>query len=193
MSWTEPRLKLVRTTVAVTIGCGVLALSQATNIHVNFQGRRTWLFSLALTLPSWLIMAATAPIFTRIARRFSFAPRRWAESAVVHLAAGLGFAVVHLALISVFYNLAAGLPTRDRFVRAFWVAFHYLFYQDMLAYGAIIGMYLALHYSNVRAQLAEARLTALRAQLNPHFLFNTLNAVSTLALMGKRDEVTEML
>ena len=32
----------------------------------------------------------------------------------------------------------------------------------------------------LEAQLAEARLTALRAQLDPHFLFNTLNAVSSL-------------
>jgi signal transduction histidine kinase len=32
----------------------------------------------------------------------------------------------------------------------------------------------------LRAQLAEARLSALRMQLNPHFLFNTLNAVSSL-------------
>jgi signal transduction histidine kinase len=34
--------------------------------------------------------------------------------------------------------------------------------------------------SRLEAQLAEARLDALRRQLDPHFLFNTLNAVSTL-------------
>src|SRR5690606_29903368 len=32
----------------------------------------------------------------------------------------------------------------------------------------------------LRAQLVESRLEMLRAQLNPHFLFNTLNAVSAL-------------
>ncbi len=35
--------------------------------------------------------------------------------------------------------------------------------------------------AHLEAQLAEARLSALRMQLNPHFLFNTLNAVSALA------------
>ena len=34
--------------------------------------------------------------------------------------------------------------------------------------------------TQLQAQLAEARLEALRSQLDPHFLFNTLNAVSSL-------------
>ena len=36
------------------------------------------------------------------------------------------------------------------------------------------------HAAQLQAQLAEARLDALRMQINPHFLFNTLNAVSAL-------------
>ena len=39
---------------------------------------------------------------------------------------------------------------------------------------------LQAHAVQLQAQLAEARLETLRMQLNPHFLFNTLNAVSTL-------------
>jgi sensor histidine kinase YesM len=75
----------------------------------------------------------------------------------------------------------------------FLVAFRLLFYLDVLTYWGIVGMYLALHYSNLRTSLAEARLAALRAQLNPHFLFNTLNAISTLALKGDHSAVTETL
>src|SRR5205823_4361037 len=40
---------------------------------------------------------------------------------------------------------------------------------------------------------AEARLRSLRAQLNPHFLFNTLNAVSALALKGEGKAVARAL
>jgi signal transduction histidine kinase len=39
---------------------------------------------------------------------------------------------------------------------------------------------LQAHTAHLQAQLADARLAALRAQLNPHFLFNTLHAVSAL-------------
>lgn len=39
----------------------------------------------------------------------------------------------------------------------------------------------------------QARLHALRCQLNPHFLFNSLNAVSTLVVEGREDAATQML
>ena len=43
------------------------------------------------------------------------------------------------------------------------------------------------------SEVREARLLALRYQLNPHFLFNSLNAVSTLILDGNAPAATQML
>ena len=43
------------------------------------------------------------------------------------------------------------------------------------------------------AQASAARLAALRYQLNPHFLFNTLNAVSSAVITGRKDEAESML
>jgi LytS/YehU family sensor histidine kinase len=39
----------------------------------------------------------------------------------------------------------------------------------------------------------QAQLRMLRYQLNPHFLFNTLNAISTLVLDGRRDQANGMV
>jgi hypothetical protein len=43
------------------------------------------------------------------------------------------------------------------------------------------------------SEVREAKLLALRYQLNPHFLFNSLNAVSTLILDGNAPAATRML
>ena len=112
----------------------------------------------------------------------------------MHALACATFGIVHLGAITPFRVLLAGEAlTWERMSPAFVLAFRLLFYLDVLTYWAIVGMYLALHYSNLRTSLAEARLAALRAQLNPHFLFNTLNAISTLALKGDEPAVTETI
>ncbi len=62
---------------------------------------------------------------------------------------------------------------------------------DLLAYGAVFGLAHSVHFYRrfrerehrallLESNLANARLSALRAQLQPHFLFNSLNAIATL-------------
>lgn len=44
-----------------------------------------------------------------------------------------------------------------------------------------------------RAEAQDAQLRALRYQINPHFLFNTLNSLSTLVLQKRTDEADRMI
>jgi signal transduction histidine kinase len=82
----------------------------------------------------------------------------------------------------------AGLPPRERSV---WDFARVRFLNDYMVFVGVLSAGVARDYfrryqrrlaesARLRAQLAEARLTALQSQLNPHFLFNTLNAVATL-------------
>ena len=88
-------------------------------------------------------------------------------------------------------HLPAPQPARGLFSR-------FSFLYDFMVYMVVLGAGLARNYivrnkarldearrlqaeaAELNAQLADARLNALRTQLNPHFLFNTLNAISTL-------------
>jgi two-component system, LytTR family, sensor kinase len=186
-------------TAGVVAGCSVLALSEALNvyamrrgIYVSRQSPRP--SAVAMTWPSWLLMALTAPAIVWLVRRYAFAGRNWVRSAVVHALVGVVFAVTHLAVMSVIYLvLDSQAIVWANFARVFMVCFRFLFYLEVLTYWTIVGIYLVLYYSSLRTSLAEARLAALQAQLNPHFLFNTLNAVAALALKGDQAAVAEML
>jgi two-component system LytT family sensor kinase len=187
--------------VVGAVACALLAVSQSTNVYSFMQGSPesraygTWGFALALMLPTWVLMAGCVPLIVRLARTYTFAPQNRARSAAIHVAAGLVFGLVHIMAVAANRVLLrpADAPAFDQFALHFRISVAYLFYQDVLAYGVLLAIYLALHYSDLRAQLVDARLTALRAQLNPHFFFNTLNAVSTLALQGRRSDVAEIV
>lgn len=51
----------------------------------------------------------------------------------------------------------------------------------------------AIRSLELERQLSAARLRALQMQLEPHFLFNTLNAITTLVELGRQNEAAEML
>lgn len=82
------------------------------------------------------------------------------------------------------------------------------FLENWLQYSVVFFLWCTLYFSIKQWQQAthererllraesdarEARLSALRYQLNPHFLFNSLNAVSTLVLEGNAPAATRML
>ena len=159
--------------------------------------------ALLLTLPRWLILGALAPAVAAIAVRVPLDHGRWRRALAVHVAAGPTFALVHLVACVVVYGfLLEGMPNRfpSRLSRLLTIYFA----GDLLVYGALVGAVTAVRYSReartramaasrLEAQFAEARLDALRAQLNPHFLFNALNATSVMAMKGERESVVRML
>jgi two-component system LytT family sensor kinase len=143
-----------------------------------------------------------------LADRYRLDGNTFRSSFVIHLLLALAFAYLHTAgnalLVPYFSPGVEFMPTLFRLVSM-------NFPIDFVSYWAIVGATYAFHYysesharelaaeqlkrtaAELEAGLAEARLRALRAQLNPHFLFNTLNAVSTLAIKGQSKAVSRML
>ncbi|MCX7676396.1 MAG: histidine kinase [Alteraurantiacibacter sp.] len=79
-----------------------------------------------------------------------------------------------------------------------------VFYLDMTLLGAWSALYYAINFflqveeqndrlERLEAQATAAQLAMLRYQLNPHFLFNTLNSISTLVLLKQTAQANAML
>ena len=147
---------------------------------------------LILNLALWYIPAAlTAPIF-RLATRFRLDSQRWIRALAVHAAAALAFSVVHAAaMLAVREALRRDKPPTFEWSR--YAQSHYLDNLDwaLMTYAAVIALSHAIAYyresqaralkaAHLETSLVEARLKTLQAELHPHFLFNTLHAISTL-------------
>jgi two-component system LytT family sensor kinase len=128
------------------------------------------------------------------ASRNSLESSRTGRWVAIHFAASIVFAGLYAVLTS---WLVAGersvmhpgqILTFSYLIRMFWL--HYVVVY-LVMYWLVVGAYLGWHYyhryrereietAQLQHELVEARLEALRMQLNPHFLFNTLHAISAL-------------
>lgn len=134
---------------------------------------------------TWYASILSAPVFIWLSRRLPFDRRRWPLSLLTHL-------VVMMALVALIgaiqYQLTyagfEGAPTLARYLLVTMLTGSLPFVAVAAAAHALEARLRArdreLDAARVRSQLAEARLDALSAQLQPHFLFNTLQAISTL-------------
>ncbi len=149
--------------------------------------------SLLSNLPDWYIWAAFSLLIGWLFRRFPLEKGRLALALAVHVPASLAIALASLALAvaSLFVFVITpedkGLTWGPVMNRNLAMSYHWW----VLVYWAILGAYQGLDYNRklrerekrtaqLEAQLVQAQLQALKMQLHPHFLFNTLHSISAL-------------
>ena len=128
-----------------------------------------------------------------------------AKAIAIHISAGLALGVSHLLLLGSVGFSAAEWHAHSSALSV-WTSLLTVnrFGIEILIYGFVFGI-TGIIQSQIRAQrdamqslelqkqLSAAHLRALQMQLEPHFLFNTLNAITTLVELGRQKQAAEML
>jgi two-component system, LytTR family, sensor kinase len=151
----------------------------------------------------WLFLGALTPITYLLGQRFPVRRPHVGRALVVH-ATGAALLCIGWALMGVMLRRALSTEPGRPFGAelASWtltsVPWSFFMYFALLGTVHAFAYWVearnrALHAAQLSGQLAEARLAALRAQLQPHFLFNTLNAITVLVRDRRGARAVRML
>jgi two-component system LytT family sensor kinase len=155
-----------------------------------------------LTWNAWFLLS---PCIGWLARRFTLAPPT-ARAVIVHAVAALAIAPLHslwwaMLLVQVQPYDAMGA---QRFADAFWPIVRSGLALQLCVYSGVLAAHYAVDYyekfrdrervaARLEASLSDARLHALELQIQPHFLFHTLNSISALVRTARQREAVTMI
>ena len=161
-------------------------------------------------LVSWMvgmyICAALTPAILWGGRRWPIERFHWPRRIALHIFFSLLFSIGELALEALVLPRLGLLASTLK--GSFRVAFPALlvvgFHGNVISYWVVLGIQSGwryyriyqereLHSAELKTQVVRAQLSALKAQLQPHFLFNTLNAIMVLVRQRKTREAEETL
>jgi two-component system LytT family sensor kinase len=193
--------------MAVSVGLGLYVNYEAQGIEVTFGD------TLMAMIPHYCFWVLVSPPLYRALHRTLQGPRRvlWTST----LAAWSAIALTGSTAMSYFsYIVRHDLrPTFERLFDiyflppagpAFWAMNFSILAIALTAFAAVRSHRLRvqalwdaaqteLRGARLEAQLADARLSALQAQINPHFLLNSLNAIAGLVQIGERDRAFDAI
>ncbi len=181
----------------------VLSLEVYFNQRVNVREAADFLESAIPQFGRVLMWAALAPLVLQLRHKVPLSRGHWLG--------GIGFHFAFSFVVMATYYLGRILAFTffwDEPLASFWAtaqkAFYgrniidMAFYWAVLAFGYSFEIYQKykseeLKAAQLEARLVETELKALREQLRPHFLFNTLNTVAVLVREQKTDEAVNLI
>lgn len=155
-------------------------------------------------VPTFLIWAVFAPIILRILDKYPIISSKNAIlDLLIHFVTATVLGIISLIVIGtgrwLYYGL--GEVSLIEYTRDFsfvWFIYQYIMYTAMLLFLLTINYYEKYRDKearNIELQklLVESQLSSLKMQLHPHFLFNTLNTISMLVRMDKKENANKVI
>ena len=209
---TDIRILPVRPSIGlavVSLMAGLLAVLTAQECHHTLERRHhlhapfapslvygsvTWIWWVAITLALWIL-----------ANRWPTVLKPSIKMAMAHLGTACVLAVAHVVLLQYTISFCSSYwPQWGLGYGTFSVATPEYFGLNIVIYGFICGV-CAVLYSRMQTQqaivqkleierqLTHAQLQKLQMQMEPHFLFNTLNAITSLMVQGRNKEAIKTM
>lgn len=196
----------------VSLIAGVLAVLTARDADRNLELHQELHHLQAPFAPSllygcvvWIWWVVVMLVLWNLANRWAAAFKPSALTVMAHLGASCVLAIAHLALLERTIRFASWYwPAWGRRYAGFCVVSLERFGVELVIYGFMSGVCAFLHSRmqtqqalvqklEVGRQLTQAQLKALQMQMEPHFLFNTLNALASLVAQGRNREASKTL
>jgi two-component sensor histidine kinase len=202
----RPRTAL-RTAALLVVLWSVPALlgTIETYLFQSMEGRAPAVWRVLIAQSSgWFTWAALTPLIFTLTKRVPLRLPPNGRALLIHVACFLAAAATH-AFVYTAVGLAVSTSSRGAaFIPVFGRSLLGWFPISLMVYATIVsgGHWLELvrrerererRTAALEAQLARAQLQALRMQLHPHFLFNTLNTIATLVREQERDAAVRLI
>jgi sensor histidine kinase YesM len=186
------------------IGTGLLAVTVAAQIYLSMLDHgHSFVRMVVWQLCSWSVWALATPTVLRLGARLSDRPARAvygsvAGVAVLVITANILVASFSTVLVQPYVPMETVGLRHSLLIHVLSIPADLAIYGVVLLIGSSLAVYhrarnLEIRESRLEADLARAQLDALRLEIEPHFLFNTLNSIASLIRTRSTDRALSML
>jgi two-component system, LytTR family, sensor kinase len=188
-------------------GLGVFEATQTVMVMRSMGMHHAWVKLFCTSLLSWAVWAVGAPVALWLEREYPLfqgsSLRGWLRHVALCALIWIGWATWGAALESLLNPYAPDVAHAG-----FWPLWQQKLQNELLSSVVLYASFLLLGWmlesrerlavqkmetSRLNEQLAKAQLSALRQQIEPHFLFNTLNTIAGLVREGRNDGAVDMI
>ncbi len=169
---------------------GILYTAQSYFYRLQIGRDADWLKLLIIDSPYFILWSFFMPLSFFLSRRFPFAKTKWVIPGIVHLTSAISISLIHSITYNIFRRWVESAAEPVSFSKLYLSVFATFDY-SLLVYFVMLFIIQVMIYNKrlkeeheqstqLKSALVQSQLDVLKSQLQPHFLFNTLNSISVL-------------